>query len=139
MPRVPTADKIRGRDPVTARPGVSPPACLPVRVLPCPPARLAAPGARLAPPSRNPDRAGSAALGRTQGDSHHRQTLRHRQRDFIEAIAEAVINAGRRVSWFTLETLTATIGRAVVHGAIARTVQKITRADLIVPDVPSGR
>jgi DNA replication protein DnaC len=54
---------------------------------------------------------------------------------FVEAIAHAVINAGMRVSWFTLESLTAAIGRAVVDGSIARTVQRITRADLIVIDL----
>ena len=33
---------------------------------------------------------------------------------FVEAIAHAVIDAGMRVAWFTLESLTATIGRAAV-------------------------
>jgi DNA replication protein DnaC len=54
---------------------------------------------------------------------------------FVEAIAHAAINQGMRVSWFTLETLTAAIGRAVVDGSVARTVQRITRADLIVIDL----
>jgi DNA replication protein DnaC len=62
---------------------------------------------------------------------------------FVEAIAHAVINAGMRVSWFTLESLTAAIGRAVVDGSVARTVQRITRADLIVVDdigmLPAGQ
>lgn len=62
---------------------------------------------------------------------------------FVEAIAHGVINAGMRVSWFTLESLTAAIGRAVVDGSIARTVARITRADLIVIDdigmLPAGQ
>lgn len=62
---------------------------------------------------------------------------------FVEAIAHAVINAGLRVSWFTLESLTTAIGRAVVDGSVARTVQRITRADLIVIDdigmLPAGQ
>lgn len=62
---------------------------------------------------------------------------------FVEAIAHAVINAGMRVSWFTLESLTTAIGRAVVDGSVARTVQRITRADLIVIDdigmLPAGQ
>lgn len=62
---------------------------------------------------------------------------------FVEAIAHAVIDAGMRVSWFTLESLTAAIGRAVVDGSVARTVQRITRADLIVVDdvgmLPAGQ
>lgn len=62
---------------------------------------------------------------------------------FVEAIAHAVINAGMRVSWFTLETLTAAIGRAVVDGTVTKTVQRITRADLVVIDdigmLPAGQ
>jgi DNA replication protein DnaC len=62
---------------------------------------------------------------------------------FIEALAHAVIDAGMRVSWFTLESLTATIGRASVDGSITRTVSRITRAELIVIDdigmLPAGQ
>ena len=61
---------------------------------------------------------------------------------FVEAIANAVIDHGMRVSWFTLESLTAAIGRAVVDGTVARAVQRITRADLVVIDdigmLPAG-
>jgi DNA replication protein DnaC len=41
-----------------------------------------------------------------------------------------------RVSWFTLETLTAAIGRATVDGSVAKTIAKITRAEHIVIDDP---
>jgi DNA replication protein DnaC len=62
---------------------------------------------------------------------------------FIEALAHRVIDAGMRVSWFTLEALTATIGRASVDGSIAKTINRITRAELIVIDdigmLPSGQ
>lgn len=62
---------------------------------------------------------------------------------FVEAIAHAVIDAGMRVSWFTLETLTAAIGRAAVDGSVAKTINRITRADLIVIDdigmLPAGQ
>jgi DNA replication protein DnaC len=48
-----------------------------------------------------------------------------------------------RVSWFTLESLTTAIGRASVDGSIAKTLAKITRAELIVIDdigmLPSGQ
>ena len=48
-----------------------------------------------------------------------------------------------RVSWFTLESLTAAIGRASVDGSIAKTINRITRAELIVVDdigmLPSGQ
>ena len=47
------------------------------------------------------------------------------------------------VAWFTLETLTASLGRAAVDGTTARAITKITRCDLIVIDdigmLPAGR
>ena len=62
---------------------------------------------------------------------------------FIEALAHKVIDAGMRVSWFTLESLTAAIGRAQVDGSVAKTIARITRAELIVIDdigmLPSGQ
>ena len=62
---------------------------------------------------------------------------------FLEALAHQVIDAGMRVSWFTLESLTAAIGRAAVDGSIGKTIARITRAELIVVDdigmLPSGQ
>ena len=62
---------------------------------------------------------------------------------FVEAIAHKVIDAGMRVAWFTLESLTATIGRATVDGSVAKTIARITRAELIVVDdigmLPAGQ
>jgi DNA replication protein DnaC len=62
---------------------------------------------------------------------------------FAEALAHAAIEADLRVAWFTLETLTATIGRAKADASIARTVARICRADLIVVDdigmLPAGQ
>ena len=62
---------------------------------------------------------------------------------FVEALAHAAIESDLRVAWFTLETLTATIGRAKADGSIARTVARICRADLIVVDdigmLPAGQ
>jgi DNA replication protein DnaC len=62
---------------------------------------------------------------------------------FVEAIADKVIDAGMRVAWFTLESLTATVGRAAVDGTVTRTIQRIIRADLIVVDdigmLPAGQ
>ena len=49
---------------------------------------------------------------------------------FVEAIAHKVIDASLRVSWFTLEPLTTTIGRATVDDSVAKTITK--RAELIV-------
>jgi len=54
---------------------------------------------------------------------------------FVEALAHAVIDADLRVAWFTLETLTATIGRARVDASIAKVVTRICRSDLIVIDL----
>ena len=39
---------------------------------------------------------------------------------FVEAHARKVIDAGMRVSWFTLETLTAAIVRTTVDGSVAK-------------------
>lgn len=62
---------------------------------------------------------------------------------FVEALAHRVIDAGMRVSRFTRESLTAAIGRASVDGSIAKTINRITRAELIVVDdigmLPSGQ
>jgi DNA replication protein DnaC len=62
---------------------------------------------------------------------------------FVEALGHAVIDAGMRVSWFSLETLTATLGRAKVDASISRVVTRICRAELIVIDdigmLPSGQ
>ena len=62
---------------------------------------------------------------------------------FVEALAHKVIDDGMRVSWFTLETLTAAIGRATVDGSVAKTIARITRAELIVIDdigmLPAGQ
>ena len=62
---------------------------------------------------------------------------------YVEAIAHKAIDAGMRVAWFTLETLTATIGRAAVDGTVAKTIARITRAELIVVDdigmLPAGQ
>lgn len=62
---------------------------------------------------------------------------------FVEALAHKVIDAGMRVAWFTLESLTTTLSRATVDGSVARTIAKITRAELIVIDdigmLPSGQ
>lgn len=62
---------------------------------------------------------------------------------FVEALAHKVIDAGMRVSWFTLESLTTAIGRAGADGSISKVIAKITRAELIVVDdigmLPSGQ
>jgi hypothetical protein len=48
-----------------------------------------------------------------------------------------------REAWFTLETLTATIGRAAIDGTTAKAIAKITRCELIVIDdigmLPAGQ
>ncbi len=61
----------------------------------------------------------------------------------VEALAHAAIDTGRRVAWFTLESLTAAVGRAAADGSTTRAITKITRADLIVVDdigmLPAGQ
>ncbi|MGH2467455.1 MAG: IS21-like element helper ATPase IstB [Candidatus Dormibacteraceae bacterium] len=62
---------------------------------------------------------------------------------FVEGLASAAIEAGRRVAWFSLESLTATLGRARVDGSTGRVVARICRSDLIVIDdigmLPAGQ
>jgi DNA replication protein DnaC len=58
---------------------------------------------------------------------------------FVEALAHTAIDADLRVAWFTLETLTTTIGRAKADGSTARTVARICRSDLIVVDLCRDR
>ena len=62
---------------------------------------------------------------------------------FVEALAHAVIEKDMRVSWFTLETLTAAVGKAKVDGSVARTISRICGCDLIVVDdigmLPAGQ
>jgi DNA replication protein DnaC len=62
---------------------------------------------------------------------------------FVEALAHAAIENDLRVAWFTLETLTTTIGRAKADASIARIVARICRCDLIVIDdigmLPAGQ
>jgi DNA replication protein DnaC len=62
---------------------------------------------------------------------------------FAEALAHKAIDAGMRVAWFTLESLTALIGRAAVDGTTAKAITKITRCDLITVDdigmLPAGQ
>jgi DNA replication protein DnaC len=62
---------------------------------------------------------------------------------FVEALAHLAIDQDLRVAWFTLESLTTTIGRAKVDGTVARTVARVCRSDLIVVDdigmLPAGQ
>src|SRR5690606_39972309 len=44
------------------------------------------------------------------------------------------IDKDLRVSWFTLETLAAAVGRAKVDGTISRAIGRICRSDIIVID-----
>jgi DNA replication protein DnaC len=62
---------------------------------------------------------------------------------FVEGLSHAAIEQDLRVAWFTLESLTTTIGKAKVDGTVARTVARICRCDLIVVDdigmLPAGQ
>ncbi len=62
---------------------------------------------------------------------------------FLEAIAHGVIEAGMRVSWFSLESLTAALSRAQADASVSRLVGRICRAELIVIDdigaLPAGQ
>ncbi|MBI2776284.1 MAG: ATP-binding protein [Chloroflexi bacterium] len=51
-----------------------------------------------------------------------------------EAIAHAAIDLDLRVSWFSLETLTATIARSRIDATTGKVVERIVRSELIVVD-----
>lgn len=53
---------------------------------------------------------------------------------FVEALAHAVIEAGMRVSWFTLESLAITVNRAKIDATVPKVVARICRSELIVVD-----
>ncbi|WP_406323948.1 ATP-binding protein [Streptomyces sp. NBC_01637] len=53
---------------------------------------------------------------------------------FAEGLAQAAIENDLRVAWFTLETLSAAIGKSKVDGPTARIAARMCRADLIVID-----
>ena len=82
-------------------------------------------------------------MDRPGGEPRDRRAVRHRQGHFAEALAHAAIEKDLRVAWFTLETLTAAIGKAKADGSVARTVTRICRSDLIVVDdigmLPAGQ
>lgn len=62
---------------------------------------------------------------------------------FVEALGHAAIENDMRVAWFTLETLTAAVGKAKVDGSVARTISRICGCDVIVVDdigmLPAGQ
>src|SRR5256714_1857814 len=62
---------------------------------------------------------------------------------FCEALGHAVIEAGMRVVWFSLESLTAIVMRAKVDASVSKVVARICRSELIVIDdigmLPSGQ
>jgi len=61
---------------------------------------------------------------------------------FAEAIAHAAIDRDLRVSWFSLESLTATIARSRIDATTGRVVERIVRSELVVIDdiglLPAG-
>ena len=62
---------------------------------------------------------------------------------FVEALASNVIEAGMKVAWHTLETLTDLVARAGADGSARKAVARVIRADLIVIDdigmLPAGQ
>jgi DNA replication protein DnaC len=53
---------------------------------------------------------------------------------FLEALGQAAVDAGHKVSWFSLEHLGALIRRHGVDDTTTRAIRKIMRADVIVID-----
>ena len=135
--RVLITEEIRGRDDATRRMRRKPPAFRR--------GRPSSPGASTTPRSHPALKPGSrpwngSAEPRTwpspdpAGPARPTSLKRWRTRSSTSAL---------RVSWFTLESLTAAIGRATVDGSVAKTIARITRAELIVIDdigmLPAGQ
>jgi len=53
---------------------------------------------------------------------------------FLEALGQLAVEAGRKVAWFTLESLGALVRRHRADDSMAKAVTRILRADLVVVD-----
>jgi len=53
---------------------------------------------------------------------------------FLEALGQAGVDAGRRVAWFTLESLGVLVRRHRADDSVTRAIARILRADLIIVD-----
>jgi DNA replication protein DnaC len=53
---------------------------------------------------------------------------------FLEALGHDAVNSGRRVAWFSLETLGILVRRHRADDSVTRAIGRILRADLIVVD-----
>ena len=62
---------------------------------------------------------------------------------FVEALGHAVIDAGMRIAWFSLESLTIAVGRAKIDASVGKVIARICRCELIVVDdigqLPAGQ
>ncbi|MDQ3575069.1 MAG: ATP-binding protein [Actinomycetota bacterium] len=53
---------------------------------------------------------------------------------FLEALGQAAVNAGRRVAWFSLESLGVLLRRHRPDDSLTRAMPRVLRADLVVVD-----
>jgi DNA replication protein DnaC len=53
---------------------------------------------------------------------------------FLEALGQAAVEGGRKVAWFSLETLGVLVRRHRADDSVTRAVARILRADLVVVD-----
>ena len=53
---------------------------------------------------------------------------------FLEALGHDAVNSGRRVAWFSLETLGVLVRRHRADDSVTRAIGRILRADLVVVD-----
>ena len=54
---------------------------------------------------------------------------------FLEALGHTAVAAGRKVAWFSLETLGVLVRRHRADDTVTRAVARMLRADLIVIDL----
>ena len=67
---------------------------------------------------------------RTSSCADHAQSKTH----FLEALGQAAVDAGHKVSWFSLEHLGALVRRHSADDTAAKAIRRIMRADVIVID-----
>lgn len=53
---------------------------------------------------------------------------------FLESLGQAAVDAGRRVAWFTLESLGVLVRRHRADDSVTKAISRILRADLVVVD-----
>jgi DNA replication protein DnaC len=85
-------------------------------------------------PCSHPTSPAHPRMGRTPREPRRVRPVRDRKSIFLEALGQTAIDAGRRVAWFSLETLGVLVRRHRADDSVTKAVGRILRAELIVVD-----